>query len=254
LEPGRGHHLEGLPWARYPVSKTGGSSGLGGSTPSPSASGGMAELERQRVASAQAATTARRFESCCLRHRPVAQRTQSSGFRPHVRPFESGRGVHVVPQVPIAEWRSEPRESNARVQGRSLVAGPRPPTSRARLTARRTHVFLCDVVQWQDARLLTGRRWFESSRRSLATPRMPRSSNGRGRRSLTPEARVRFPLGVLHSTPSDASGDATRLSAGRGGFDSRRGRSSRRSSVVSTTLLPWRHGGSTPPGETASHG
>jgi hypothetical protein len=27
----------------------------------------MAELERQRVASAQAATTARRFESCCLR-------------------------------------------------------------------------------------------------------------------------------------------------------------------------------------------
>jgi hypothetical protein len=29
--------------------------------------GGMAELERQRVAIAQAATTARRFESCCLR-------------------------------------------------------------------------------------------------------------------------------------------------------------------------------------------
>jgi hypothetical protein len=27
----------------------------------------MAELERQRVATAQAATTARRFESCCLR-------------------------------------------------------------------------------------------------------------------------------------------------------------------------------------------
>ncbi len=29
--------------------------------------GGMAELERQRVASAQAANSARRFESCCLR-------------------------------------------------------------------------------------------------------------------------------------------------------------------------------------------
>jgi hypothetical protein len=28
---------------------------------------------------------------------------------------------------------------------------------------------------------------------------LPRSSNGRGRRSLTPEARVRFPLGVLHT-------------------------------------------------------
>jgi hypothetical protein len=158
-------------------------------------------------------------------------------------PLRSG----IVPQVPVAEWRSEPRESK-------LVAGSRPSTSRAPRTARRIHVVLCDVVQRQDARLLTGRRWFESSRRSLATPCMPRSSNGRGRRSLTPEARVRFPLGVLHSTPSDASGDATRLSAGRGGFDSRRGRSSRRSSVVSTTLLPWRHGGSTPPGETASHG
>jgi len=35
---------------------------------------------------------------------------------------------------------------------------------------------------------------------------VPRSSNGRGRRSLTPEARVRFPLGVLHDTLSDASG------------------------------------------------
>ena len=217
MEPGRGHHLEGLPWARYPVSKTGGSSGLGGSTPSPSASGGMAELERQRVASAQAATAARRFESCCLRHRPVAQR-QSSGLRTHARPFDPGRGAHVVPQVPIAEWRSEPRESK-------MLARKGPSTSRAPLTSSTHSRFLCDVVQRQDARLLTGRRWFESSRRSLATPCMPRSSNGRGRRSLTPEARVRFPLGVLHSTPSDASGDATRLSAGRGGFDSRRGRS-----------------------------
>ena len=82
LEPSRGHHLEGLPWAWYPVSKTGGSSGLGGSTPSPSASGGMAELERQRVASAQAAHVVRRFESCCLRHRPVAQRSRAVGFEP----------------------------------------------------------------------------------------------------------------------------------------------------------------------------
>jgi hypothetical protein len=91
LEPGRGHHLEGLPWARYPVSKTGGSSGLGGSTPSPSASGGMAELERQRVASAQAATTARRFESCCLRHRPVAQRLEQWASNPRA-PVRSGPG------------------------------------------------------------------------------------------------------------------------------------------------------------------
>jgi hypothetical protein len=44
--------LEGLPLARYPVSKTGGPPGLGGSTPSPSARGGMAELGRQRRARA----------------------------------------------------------------------------------------------------------------------------------------------------------------------------------------------------------
>ena len=59
---------EGLPPARYPVSKTGGSSGLGGSTPSPSASmeawpswKGSALLTRRRPGAA------RRFESCCLR-------------------------------------------------------------------------------------------------------------------------------------------------------------------------------------------
>ena len=75
--------MEGLPPARYPVSKTGGSHGLGGSTPSPSS-----RLEawpspaRQRVASAQAARAARRFESCCLRHRPVAQRRRAVGFDP----------------------------------------------------------------------------------------------------------------------------------------------------------------------------
>jgi hypothetical protein len=47
--------LEGLPPARYPVSKTVGPPGLGGSTPSPSPRGGMAELARHRVATAQAA-------------------------------------------------------------------------------------------------------------------------------------------------------------------------------------------------------
>ena len=51
--------------ARYPVSKAGGPSGLGGSTPSPSASA----------------------------FRPVAQRTRAVGFEPTCRPFESGRGV-----------------------------------------------------------------------------------------------------------------------------------------------------------------
>jgi hypothetical protein len=201
----------------------------------------MAELERQRVASAQAATTARRFESCCLRHRPVAQR-QSSGLRTHAAPVRSGPGR----PCSCACCRSHARSGCPR-------PGRAPSVSRSRARS------LTSVAQL-DATSFNGRTAGCYPANAGSTPAvaasqpMPRSSNGRGRRSLTPEARVRFPLGVLHSTPSDASGDATRLSAGRGGFDSRRGRSSRRSSVVSTTLLPWRYGGSTPPGETASHG
>ena len=182
MEPSRGHHLEGLPSARYAVSKTAGSRDLGGSTPSPSASGGMAELVRQRVATAQAATAARRFESCCLRQRPVAQRSRAVGFEPTcARSIRAGAS--------IALRRLTATSFNGRTAGcYPANAGSTPAVA---------------ALQ----RIL------------------PRSSSGRGRRSLTPEARVRFPLGVLrHSTPSDASGDATRLSAGRGGFDSRRGR------------------------------
>ena len=53
---------------RYPVPKTGRPSrALGVRLPLLPPHGGMAELERQRAANAQAATTARRFESCCLR-------------------------------------------------------------------------------------------------------------------------------------------------------------------------------------------
>jgi hypothetical protein len=158
LEPSRGHHLEGLPSVRYAVSKTAGSRDLGGSTPSPSASGGMAELVRQRVASAQAAHVVRRFESCCLRHRPVAQR--------------------------LEQWASNPRAP--------VRSGPGRPFMRRRSTVGRPVVTRRMLVRPQPSQPRTN---------------MPRSSNGRGRRSLTPEARVRVPLGVLlHSTPSDASG------------------------------------------------
>ena len=82
---------------RYPVSKTGGPSGLGGSTPSPSAPacarqgarpahaaqiGGMAEWARQRVANAYAVEAARRFESCCLRFDPAWSRWKDARLLP----------------------------------------------------------------------------------------------------------------------------------------------------------------------------
>ena len=94
MEPSRGHHLEGLPSARYAVSKTAGSRDLGGSTPSPSASGGMAELERQRVATAQAAHSRPQVRVLLPPSAPRSSAEQSGGLRTHVRPFDSGRGVH----------------------------------------------------------------------------------------------------------------------------------------------------------------
>jgi hypothetical protein len=63
--------------------------------------GGMAELERQRVATAQGATAARRFESCCLRlsdsgvvelgRRAVVTR-ESAGSIPAAGAFARPRG------------------------------------------------------------------------------------------------------------------------------------------------------------------
>jgi hypothetical protein len=87
--------------------------------------------------------------------------------------------------------------------------------------------------------LLPGERWFDPSRRSLA-PHLPRSSSGRGRRSLTPEARVQFPLGVLHTArPRTRLETRPGCLPGEAGSTPVEGVLSRRSSVVSTTLLPW---------------
>ena len=60
---------EGLPWARYPVSKTGGPSGLGGSTPSPSARSGVVETERRATVDREAQVRALPPESSCPRGR-----------------------------------------------------------------------------------------------------------------------------------------------------------------------------------------
>ena len=155
----RGHHSEGLPSARYPVSKTGGSQGLGGSTPSPSSpSGGMAELARQRVASAGGESRSQ-VRILLPPSPPRSSAEKSSGFRPHARPFESGRGVHVHDATSF--------------NGRTTGCYPENAGSTPAVAASSSY---------------------------------PRSSSGRGRRSLTPEARVRFPLGVLTRTLSDASG------------------------------------------------
>lgn len=125
FEACRGHLSEGLPRARYPVSKTGGSHGLGGSTPSPSASrhrpepevprGGMAELERQRVASAQAAPPLAGSSPAAS---AFALRRRSNGRTPGCYPVDAGSSpaVAACPQTRIPR-REDPLLALGRVWG-----------------------------------------------------------------------------------------------------------------------------------------
>jgi hypothetical protein len=119
-----------------------------------------------------AAIAVRRFESCRLRHRPVAQPGSEQWASNPRAPVRIGPGC----PCRCAGCRSpsgdrQPRESEtlacivdlSAAEARSFSLSTTSSCSARLLPAR------CDVVQRQDARLLTGRRWFESSRRSLAT-------------------------------------------------------------------------------------
>ena len=92
--------MEGLPLARYPVSKTGGPPGLGGSTPSPSALGGMAErkggalLRRRALVRLAGSSPA----ACASLHRSW-WRWEDAGFGAGDRRFESCR-------PDLARWRN----------------------------------------------------------------------------------------------------------------------------------------------------
>jgi hypothetical protein len=66
--------LEGLPQARYPVSKTGGPPGLGGSIPSPSARSGVVERQDARLLTAR-----RRFDPCRRSSRPRGRTGDDAG-------------------------------------------------------------------------------------------------------------------------------------------------------------------------------
>ena len=81
---------------------------------------------------------------------PRSSAEKSSGFRPHARPFESGRGVHVHDATSF--------------NGRTTGCYPGDAGSTPAVAAS-----------------------------------CPDRLDGRGRRSLTPETRVRVPLGVLHA-------------------------------------------------------
>lgn len=82
---------------RYPVSKNGGSQDLGGSTPSPSSFA----RRHGRVWQGSALLTRggeRRPQVRVLLppSTPRSSAEKSCGFRPHARPFDSGRGVHLT--------------------------------------------------------------------------------------------------------------------------------------------------------------
>ncbi len=131
-----GHALasdtEGLPSARYPVSKTGGSHRLGGSTPSPSVvriahpmpvcaarprmthagtraseawpSGKAAPCYGVGASSASAGSS----PAASVPFPPRSSVDESSGLRTHARPFESGRGARTVDPPRVAQLRRAP--------------------------------------------------------------------------------------------------------------------------------------------------
>ena len=134
---------------------------------------------------------------------PRSSAEKSSGFRPHARPFESGRGVHVHDATSF--------------NGRTTGCYPGDAGSTPAVAAS-----------------------------------CPDRLDGRGRRSLTPETRVRVPLGVLHALgrvwdmrPGCLPGEAGSIPVES---------ASRRSSVDEHHAPTVADGGSTPPGETASQG
>ena len=112
--------------------------------------------------------------------RHPAQTRTSRGSNPRGGTF--GGGTHGSPPAPsfgatppcgsASRPASRPPASPRRRPGRGVDrprAGATPCPSAVRSLRR------CDVVQWQDVRLLPGERWFDPSRRSC----FPRSSNGR---------------------------------------------------------------------------
>ena len=177
--------------ARYPVSKTGGSSGLGGSTPSPSSLEAWPSWEGSALLPRRRSPPFAGSSPAASAFRPVAQRRRAVGFGP--------------------------------TRARSNRAGASRHTMRRRSTVGRPAVSRKMLVRPQP-----------SQPRSTHTS--PGLEPGRGCRSLTSATRVRLPLGA--PTLSDASGDATRSSAGRGGFDSRRERFLAVAQRMSAALLP----------------
>jgi hypothetical protein len=143
--------LEGLPVVRYPVSKTGGLRGLGGSTPSPSA------RRHGRAAEGNALLARRR------------------GARPQVRillpPFRSGVVERKDARLLTARRRFDPcRRSFACPRGRRAMT-PRSQRGRCGFESRRGFLLLAVGESATPPVLGTGDRRFDSCRPDLVAQR-----------------------------------------------------------------------------------
>ncbi len=192
----------------------------------------MAELARQRVATAQTVTTVRRFECSAVSlvppSPPRSSVEKSSGFRPHARPFEPGRGVHFTAT-----------SFNGRTTGCYPEDAGSTPAVAASRTGRRAPAGRSPAPRASRRR---------SARESscpgrLARSRMPVSHTGdAGSNPARGTSRSRTRLGMRPGCLPGEAGSTPVESAPR------------RSSADEHHAPTVAHGGSTPPGETASQG
>ena len=188
---------------RYPVSKTGGPRGLGGSTPSPSV-GGMAEPGKAaRCYRAGGSPPLAGSNPAASVSSPRSSADRAVGFGPTCRPFESGRGVSRCDVVQSAGRPTVNRGTLVRPQPSQLSRPGRP-------------VVRTPVSHIGDAGSIPARGPHSRSRTRLAT-----------RPGCLPGEAGSIPV---ESAPS------------------------RRRSVDEHHAPTVAHGGSTPPGETASQG
>jgi hypothetical protein len=185
---------EGLPPARYPVSKTGGLTSLGGSTPSPSAGD-----DRPRALGRRSRPPARSRRSAlpgvCGSTGPPAGRVCGAPAAAQIVTGQRARGG--APRVPA---RSTPGRAHGGMAelARQRVASASATSRRSQVRVLLPPLHRCDVVQSAGRPAVTRRMLVRAQPSQLTRPGLLAD---RGCRPLKPATRVRIPLGALVCSP-----------------------------------------------------
>ena len=177
-----------------------------------------------------------------------------AGLRRHLAPLRAsgspGLGYRPIPSGPA---HSAPRRRREEAwpswKGSALLA-------RRRATVRRFESCCLSSLRRRSSGRTAGCYPVDAGSSPAVAALLPRSSSGRGCRSLKSATRVRIPLGALHPL---ASRSRTRLAMRLGCLPGEAGSipvesAPRRRSADEHQAPTLDHGGSTPPGEIASQG